>query len=411
MRTYRFQCVIHHFSVSCFLWNMLPRLLCIFSASTLDTSAFRIQNVKSADTCRDRTLHFRHTFALAGEPVVLKCPPFRYSHRDAFDLPFNLTWHKNASATIIPAADRGARIFFQDDALWFLPASLEDSGAYICTRRNSTYCAEVSVQLIVVEKSSARNISYPQKAFTLTSGKLVCPNLAHFVQKDTGYVLTWYKDSTPLVIDNKKFVALKNTNYLTISSVSLDDSGYYTCQLTIEHEKAEYNISRTIQLQTLGLKKKNIPVIVYPNQKITLAVLGSHLTIPCKVFVGKSDHSYTDVWWLANNSYISRTYRKGRVSEGKSQKLVENDDSYVEVPLVFDPVKEEDFNTDFTCVAQNSRGHQVHATQVKQEEKDRLSWYLAAIPLALAAVIVAGVCLHKCWRKRRSIKGYMVAES
>ena len=49
------------------------------------------------------------------------------------------------------------------------------------------------------------------------------------------------------------------------------------------------------------------------------------------------------------------------------RKLIENNDNYIEVPLIFDPVKEVDFNTDFTCVAWNSLGHQVQATQVKPE--------------------------------------------
>lgn len=147
----------------------MPRLLCIFIANTLDTSAFRIQRTGSAgessnhqwpspglehssvsffffliqshsfflnvDNCQDRTVHFRSTFVLAGEPVVLKCPPLRYKHMDAFDQPLNLTWGKNGTATIIPAGYRKTRILLQDDALWFLPASSEDSGEYICTRR------------------------------------------------------------------------------------------------------------------------------------------------------------------------------------------------------------------------------------------------------------------------------------
>lgn len=46
---------------------------------------------------------------------------------------------------------------------------------------------------------------------------------------------------------------------------------------------------------------------------------------------------------------------------------VENYDTYIEVPLIFEYIKEEDFNTDFKCVATNTRGLQVHMTQVKQE--------------------------------------------
>nr|XP_034971129.1 interleukin-1 receptor type 2-like isoform X2 [Zootoca vivipara] len=378
---------VTHLTLSCFLWNMVPRLLCIFIANTLDTSAFRIQRTGSADNCQDRTVHFRSTFVLAGEPVVLKCPPLRYKQMDAFGQPLNLTWGKNGSATIIPAGYRETRILLQDDALWFLPASTEDSGEYICTRRNSSYCADVSVPLTVVEKSAVRNISYLQKAFTFSPGKVVCPALESFVQKNTNYELKWYKDSTPLAIDNQKFAVLKGTNYLIINSVSLDDSGYYTCQLTFRHEAGQYNITRTIQLEALG----------------------SRLTMICKVLTGESSHFYTEVWWLANKTYIGRLYQKGRVTEGERQELVENGENYIEVPLIFDPVKEADFNTDFTCVAHNSLGHEIRAAQVKQQERDT-SWYLALIPVALVVAIAGGVCLHKCW-KRRSARGYIAAKS
>ncbi|XP_042312353.1 interleukin-1 receptor type 2 isoform X2 [Sceloporus undulatus] len=362
--------------------------------------------MKSSDNCQDHTIHFIWTFAMTGEPVVLNCPPFRYKHMDASGLLFNLTWYKNGSTEMISSESRGNRIWSHGDALWFLPASLEDSGEYICTQRNSTYCSDVSLHLIIVNKSAAQDISYPQKAFESSSGHLVCPDLEDFIQ-DTEYELRWYKDSTLLNIDNKKFKTTKGTNYLTILSVSMDDSGFYTCQMTFEHETVKYNITRTIQLQILGQKKKSIPMIVYPTQKVTLAVLDSRLTIPCKVFVGANSHTYTDVWWLANKSYIGTMYKQGRVTEGEPLKFLENDNNYVEVPLIFDSVKEMDFNTDFTCVAQNRLGHQVQATQVKPEDRP-LSWYVAVIPVALAAAVVGGVCMYRCWRQRYA-RGYTLA--
>ncbi|XP_003224339.2 interleukin-1 receptor type 2 [Anolis carolinensis] len=407
MRRDRFQWLIPHCYLSCFLWNMVARLLYIFSANTLDTSAFRIQPVKNSDNCQDHTIHFIQTFALIGEPVVLNCPPFRYKSMDASGLLFNLSWYKNGSTEMISSESTGNRIWSNKDALWFLPASLEDSGEYICMRRNSTYCSDVSLHLTIVEKSAVQAISYPQKATLLSSGHLVCPLLEDFIQNNTEYELKWYKDSILLKIDNKKFKMRRGTNYLTIPSVSMDDSGFYTCQMTFKYETMKYNITRTIQLQILGQKKKSRPVIVYPNQNITLAVLDSRLTIPCKVFVGANSHTFTDVWWLANKSYIDVVYKNKRVTEGKPQKFVENGDSYIEVPLIFDPVKKVDFNTDFTCVAQNRIGHQVQATHVKQEEHS-FSWYMAVIPAALATVIMGGVCAFTCWRKR-SFRGYVPA--
>lgn len=60
-------------------------------------------------------------------------------------------------------------------------------------------------------------------------------------------------------MDNKKFAALNGTNYLLINPISINDSGYYTCEMTFEFEKEQYNITRTIQLQILGKRNTNQP--------------------------------------------------------------------------------------------------------------------------------------------------------
>lgn len=36
-----------------------------------------------------------------------------------------------------------------------------------------------------------------------------------------------------------------------------------------------------------------------------------------------------------------------------------------------------------------------------------LSWYIAMIPVAVACLIVGGICMHKCW-KNRADKGYTI---
>ncbi|NXT51498.1 IL1R2 protein, partial [Pluvianellus socialis] len=315
---------------------------------------------------------FKHYYELHGEPVVLKCPSPRYKHLDFSALTPNITWYKNGSKTMISGRDEDPRIWAKGDALWFLPAMVEDSGVYICTRRNSSYCAEVSIHLTVVEKTAAREIAYPQVVFTFTSGKIVCPDLWDFTPNRTSLELKWYKDSLPLEDANEKFVILKGSTSLMMTSVLPTDAGYYTCKMPFPHEGVMYEITRTIQLKAVGSK----------------------MTLPCKVFVGLSSHVHTDVEWLANDTTVDVVYKQGRVTEGERQEIVENGENFIEVPLIFDSVEEVDFYTDFMCLAQNRYGYQVLPTRVKQEAVG-LSWYIATIPITLACVIVAGICIHK----------------
>ncbi|NWS37511.1 IL1R2 protein, partial [Probosciger aterrimus] len=334
---------------------------------------------------------FKHYYELHGEPVVLKCPSPRYKHLDFSALTPNITWYKNGSKTIISGRDEDPRIWAKGDALWFLPAMLEDSGVYICTRRNSSYCAEVSIHLTVMEKTAAQEIAYLQVLFTFTSGKIVCPDLWDFAPNRTSLELKWYKDSLPLEADSGKFIILKGSTSLIMNSVLPADSGYYTCKMSFPFEDAIYEITRTIHLKTV----ERLVLHMYPNGVlIFLLPTGFKMTLPCKVFVGLSGHVHTDVEWLANDTTIDLIYKQSRVTEGERHEVVENGENFIEVPLIFDSVEEVDFYTDFTCLAQNRYGYQVLPTRVKQEAVG-LSWYIAVIPITLACVTVGGICMHK----------------
>lgn len=275
-------------------------------------------------------------------------------------------------------------------------------------RRNPSYCAEVSIHLTVVEKTAAQEIAYLQVLFTFTSGKIVCPELWDFTPNRTSLELKWYKDALPLEADSGKFVILKGSTSLIVNSVLPTDSGYYICKMSFPFEGVMYEITRTIHLKTVEKEKGITPIIVYPTQKTTSAALGSKMTLPCKVFIGLSSHIHTDVEWLANDTTVDVIYKKSRVTEGGRQEIVENGENFIEVPLIFDSVEEVDFYTDFTCLAQNRYGYQVLPTRVKQEAVG-LSWYIAMTPITLACIIVGGICIHKCW-KRKADKGYTTAK-
>ncbi|KAM6439332.1 interleukin-1 receptor type 2-like [Rhynochetos jubatus] len=407
LQKHRFQDTFPLSSPSDFLWEKMRGLFFVLVMFTADASAFRLQQVKSTEKCPDHTVYFKHYYELHGEPVVLKCPSPRYKHLDFSALTPNITWYKNGSKTIISGRDEDPRIWAKGDALWFLPAMLEDSGVYICTRSNSSYCAEVSIHLTVLEKTAAREIAYVQVLFTFTPGKVVCPELWDFEPNRTRLDLKWYKDALPLEDDNEKFVILKGSTSLIVTSVLPTDAGYYTCKMAFPYEGVTYEITRTIQLETVEREKRITPIIVYPTQKTTSAALGSKMTLPCKVFIGMSSPFHTDVEWLANDTTVDVVYKQ-RVTEGERQEIVENGENFIEVPLIFDSVEEVDFYTDFTCLAQNRYGYQVLPTRVKQEAVG-LSWYVALIPFTLACMIMGGICVLKCW-KRRADKGYTIAK-
>ncbi|KAK1204939.1 IL1R2 protein, partial [Pygoscelis papua] len=328
---------------------------------------------------------FKHYYELHGEPVVLKCPSPRYKHLDFSALTPNITWYKNGSNPTISGRDEDPRIWAKGDALWFLPAMLEDSGVYICTRRNSSYCAEVSIHLTVVEKTAAQGIAYLQVLFTFTSGKIVCPDLWDFTPNRTSLELKWYKDALPLEDDNEKFVILKGSTSLIVTSVLPTDAGYYTCKMAFPYEGVMYEITRTIQMETVG-KYRRLKTLQHL-RKISYLLMklrrGTH-TWPLSTAKERGTP------WVRALAPMNLTLN----FSFSSREIVENGENFIEVPLIFDSVKEVDFYTDFTCLAQNRYGYQVLPTRVKQEAVG-LSWYIATIPVALACVIMGGIYIHK----------------
>nr|XP_055184845.1 interleukin-1 receptor type 2 isoform X2 [Nyctereutes procyonoides] len=385
----------------------LPETMFILYMLIMGVSAFTIQleeHTVAAENCQFRGKYFKTDFRVEGEPVVLRCPQVQPWLWTSVNPHTSLAWRKNDSARMIPGKEE-TRMWVQDGALWILPALQEDSGTYICTARNASYCDEMSVELRVFEKTEASLpfISYPQILTLSTSGFLVCPDLSEFTHNKMDMKIQWYKDSVLLDQDNEKFLNVKGTSRLLIHNVSVEDAGYYSCAVTFTHEGMLYNVSRNIELRVNKKEEETIPVIISPHQTI-LASLGSRLTIPCKVFLGAGTQSTTMLWWMANNTKIENAYQGGRVAQGQRQEYSENNENYIEVPLIFDPVIREDLNTDFKCFVRNTLSFQMLHATVK--EAASFSWGMVLAPLSLVILVLVGIIWMHRRCKHRSGKAY-----
>ncbi|XP_040585462.1 interleukin-1 receptor type 2 isoform X2 [Mesocricetus auratus] len=348
------------------------------------------------DGCRFRGREFKSEFRLEGEPVTLRCP-LTWSHSDASSYPL-LTWRKMNSSQLIPGDE--PRMWVKDATLWVLPAAQQDSGTYICTVRNASHCEEMSLELKVFKNTEASLplISYLQISAVSTTGLLVCPDLKEFIPNKADGKVQWYKGSVLLDRDSKKFLRPGDPTRLLIANTSMEDTGYYRCVTTFIHKGTEYNITRNIEFRVKETSAETIPVIISPLETIP-ASLGSRLIVPCKVFLGTDTSFTTVVWWMANSTFISVAYPRGRVTEGLYHQYSENHENYVEVSLIFDPVTREDLNTDFKCIARNPWSVQSVHTTVK-EVSSTFSWGIALAPLSLVFLVVGGIWMHRRCKQR-----------
>ncbi|KAB1256874.1 Interleukin-1 receptor type 2 [Camelus dromedarius] len=402
-------------STSCVLQKFLGAVFILCMLVT-GVSAFIIQpeeRTVAAGNCQFRGKHVKTRVMLEGEPVAIRCPQLLYW--DDASAHINMTWRKNESAVTVPGEEE-ARVWVQDGVLWIVPASRGDSGTYTCTLRNASYCDEMSVELRVLEKTEVSRplISYPQILPLSSSGMLVCPDLSEFIRNKTDVKIQWYKDSVPLEQDNKKFLSVKVTSLL-MNSVSEEDAGYYSCVMTFAHGGKQYSITRNIKVR-VNKREEAIPVIISPQETISaslegkaaqgitmalclckshrqescwvrtlwlqtslslwawvltfdalrLAATGSRLTIPCVVFLGAGMPVTTMLWWMANSTQVKDAYQGGRVTEGPRKEYSQNNENYIEVPLIFDPVIREDLHTNYKCVVSNTAHFQTLRTTVKE---------------------------------------------
>ncbi|XP_068121393.1 interleukin-1 receptor type 2-like isoform X2 [Hyperolius riggenbachi] len=349
----------------CLSLKMLLPLIA-FGTCFFETSGFTVYRMENGEKCQTQITHPVGYFVLNEEPVIVKCPVFQYIHLDgseANEQPFQLIWTKTGSEEI--NTGDGARIQTNQNALWFLPAVTGDSGTYSCILRNTSFCVEISMSLTVMSntESSMLDIQYQQIAYENTSFQMYCPDIMEFADYSSKS-LRWYKDSEALLNENARFHYEAGTTYALISDVRHDDAGYYKCQLDFSYENTDFTVSRIIHLQTIGQERKH-PVIVSPSRWTFAGSIGSRLVIPCKVFTGP-DESNLLVWWVANDSFVDEYSEDGRVTEGTLQKTIDTDGQYVQLSLIFERITEEDFTTNFKCIATNDHGLDVLPTQIRQ---------------------------------------------
>ncbi|XP_020843529.1 interleukin-1 receptor type 2 isoform X2 [Phascolarctos cinereus] len=369
-----------------------------FYALAVSVSASSIQPKKNTENCQYLGKYFKK-FRVEAEPVVLKSPFPKLGNRVLFSLHYNLSWHKNDSEKTVLGTHRSGRTRTKDNALWILPATPEDSGTYICTFRNESYCATMSVELKVFKKSEAslQSLSYQQVLITSGAGYLVCPDIDDFIQDKNDMEIKWYKDAVLLDQSNKTFSILKGSVYCHINNVSLDSSGYYTCELPFVYEGVKYNITRHINPRIIKKKEETMPVIIGSN-KTVLTSLGSKLIIPCKAFFGLGSRPTALLRWTANNTFLHHVYKEGRVKEGQLHEYSENNRIYMEMSLIFNSVEKKDLNTEFICTAQNRLGYQT--LQVRVKEEPTFSWGIAVAPLSLIFLVFVGIWMHIRWKQK-----------
>ncbi|XP_072253573.1 interleukin-1 receptor type 2 [Leuresthes tenuis] len=302
------------------------------------------------------------------------------------------------------------RVQQHDKELWFLPAQASDSGEYICTYRNETYCVTGNVMLHVYESSSVnmRKLSHPLSVTAGEEMKFLCQPLSCF--NNTDGPVDWYKDSSPTALQPGRGGSLqRDGGALIIPAVTQSHAGLYTCRLAVLINNQQYNVSRAFVL-TVEAPNAPPPVIVSPlNGTIFESSHGSGLKLSCQVLTECPMADFTLVSWLVNGQSVESSYLEKRALQGGRRVTGVSEGCRIELILVIAEITKADEETEIKCVTQNKGGKREAVIQLQLEDST-LTWLVVAAVAVSCLVTVVSIFLCILFKpKRKKNMDYFLA--
>ncbi|XP_067106864.1 interleukin-1 receptor-like 1 isoform X1 [Osmerus mordax] len=332
----------------------------LFSALSLINSSSAAGGL-SAEGCKEYGLQFERSFSVVGEAAMLNCTLVAPEVFDFWNVSYNIHWYSEETLELGQATER---TLVRGTTLWFLNASLQDTGKYLCVVRTPTQCFSLTTSLIVNQTNSHCDHPYkfPLTLTNLVNDKLVCPMKDQLNEIGDFYSIQWYKampEGCELIENQKKYTYIRGGQDLMLAGVRPEDRGFYTCTVTFDLGGVRRSMSATINC---GVKEEYVllPRIVEPVNEVVKAELGSSFSKACYVFVPCVGKHSVDVYWLDkvadeyfDNNATNRVYHQTQ----PDQRQVDGEKGvWLNHLLTFSEVKQEDFYVNYSCEVYSYRG-------------------------------------------------------
>ncbi|KAM8749445.1 interleukin-1 receptor type 2-like isoform 1-T1 [Acanthopagrus schlegelii] len=382
-------------------------------------------------------------FRVEGEAVILSFPMFKRVLQLRNIAPLTAKYIiSKANGTEGAIHQDGVRVRQRNQQLWFLPANASDSGEYICTYRNETYCVTGSIKLQVYEATSVdmKKLSYPIRAMVGEQNvPLRCP-IEDFKKPDS--VIRWYKDSSSTdrqLIRGGSF--RRGNGKLIIPYVKRSHAGVYTCELRVLIDNQQYKVSRTLMVHVEGVDPETPtptvpdlsvtsnpglisssshttphtlviqpPVIMSPlNGTIFESLHGSGLELFCNVLTDCQMADATTVQWLVNGQSVESSYLDNRALQGGRRVTRVSDGCQIELRLIFVEMTDEDEKMELKCVAENQGGRQEVVTLFQLEDSTFTWLVVGAVAISCFLTVVSVFLYVLCKPRRKTKMDYILA--
>ncbi|XP_041126538.1 interleukin-1 receptor accessory protein-like isoform X2 [Polyodon spathula] len=304
-----------------------------------------------------------------GEAGRLRCPlysntmKYNYSTAQAAGLTLVWYWTRQNQDLEEPINFRlkDHRISKERDMLWFRPASVNDTGAYICMLRNNTHCYKIAVPLIILQKDPgscvSRHVQPDSKMIPLEQDEeLSCPNIEGYYPAQEKPPISWYRNCLPVESYSERQVVYNKIYFNIIRSTH---AGNYTCIVNYTANGIASTLTRTTFVKVVGpsvLQKK--PIIHNPNdQRHIIVKLGALTNLSCQVFFHFLMNSETEVWWTIDGKR-EEAFTDPRFQIYTSVESTELEDKMITKTLQIKEFSLQDVKRNYTCFARNAVGEE-----------------------------------------------------
>ncbi|XP_071403313.1 interleukin-1 receptor type 1-like [Centroberyx affinis] len=293
------------------------------------------------------------------------------------------TWYRNDSQVKSISSEEGERIHHHGPALLFLGLSINDSGLYITRRNSSGKCINYSVKIVVFPATQplGKERLYLSIKAPDRNPRIPCPDPVKKPCKKMNGSLSWYKDLTPLQGEHGDDLRVYNS--------TTADEGIYTCICTWTHNHRVYKSTASRRLQIGESSDVSPPQIIIPQTNtVHLAAKGSRTTMNCSAFCGKNIADGCNVWWQKNGKSLEGEDGYDLTTRGAIVGLSKQ--TIITALLTIARVSAQDFQTTFTCVAENSLGRTSASVTLKPPESIA-PLVIGAVSVVLLSVLAAAM--------------------
>ncbi|KAM8857686.1 interleukin-1 receptor-like 1 [Synchiropus picturatus] len=295
------------------------------------------------------------------------------------------TWQRNK---VVVSSNESERIHVHGLAIYLLDVTPADAAIYTFQYTQSPgrcYTADITVNVFQENFRLQKVIRYGPVESSSQSTRIVCPDPVLKTCRDTGGVITWYKNMGLIEHEHKEELHVEKLP---------QNNGVYTCMCTWAHNHGQYNSSgsRLLTFKDLSINSLEFLSPLDTNME-QFAVAGSPTSLNCSVFCGINLEKLCTAEWRVNGCRIDDG--KDYVQVSQTVNTPHNNNTMATTVLTIRKVSAKDFQTNFTCVAKNNFLIQSEYLILKPRMVGHHSMPVVAGSLLMILLCIAGAILIK----------------